>query len=238
MSALEEALTQARRAVVAAQEALRLAERAAGVASNGTAETGLGEVTVRRINVVEEDGTLRMVIGNSTHARMAPMRGRLVKHPGREATAGILFVNDEGTECGGLQFGGRTRGDQVEQGGYIAFDDFEQNEGFRFGMSQDNGVSTRFLEFSDQPAWSLVDLVNELEHLPEDEHAGVYQRYFGEVDGRGRSRMRLATEADGSAQLVLRDGHGRDRLRLVVPAEGHPRIELVSLDGQARSLIP
>jgi hypothetical protein len=236
--ALADALTAAREAHAAASEALRRAEAAAGAAGAEVDASVVDELTVKRINVVEDDGTLRMVIGNSTHGRVLPMRGREVVHPGRDATAGLLFVNDEGTECGGLQFGGYRREDGKEQAGFLTFDDYEQNESFRFGQVQDSDGSRKFLEFSDLPPWSLADLIEEIEGLEPDEAASVQERYLAGESGLGRSRMRLARENDGSVRLVLRDGRGQDRLRLVVPEDGDPTIEILDADGIPRSLLP
>jgi hypothetical protein len=237
MSELDDTLAAAREAYDAASKALRLAEEAAGQAGASTRASVLDELTVKRINVVEDDGTLRIVIGNSAHGRTMPMRGRFVQHPGRAETAGILFVNDEGTECGGLQFGGGRASDGVEHGGYLTFDDYEQNESLRFGQAQDARGSRKFLEFSDQPEWSIADLVEEIEGLDPEEAARVQQGYFQSENGLGRSRMRLAREEDGSVRLVLRDGEGRDRLRFIVPAEGDAVVEVVGPEGHTRSLL-
>jgi hypothetical protein len=237
MSELDDTLAAARAAYHAATTALRLAEEAAGQAGVFPPGPVLDEVTVKRINVVEDDGTLRIVIGNSTHGRTAPMRGRLVEHPGRNASAGLVFVNDEGTECGGLQYAGFRGADGKEQMGYLTVDDYEQNESLRLGMFQNGDATQRFVEFTDQPAWSVVDLVEETEDLDPAAAQAVYDRYVDEVDGRGRSRMRLAREEDGSVRLVLRDGEGRDRLRFVVPAEGDAVVEVVDPAGRARSLL-
>jgi hypothetical protein len=219
-----EALETARAAYEKATEALRLAQAAAD----------RDHLTVKRIDVVEDDGTLRMVIGNSTHARDLPMRGRLVRHPGRRPAAGIIFVDDEGTECGGLQFGGGRSADCIDHGGYFTFDDYEQNESFRFGQSQDESGSRKWLEFVDRPAWSLADMIEELEHAEPAEAATVQERYGAE--GFGTSRLRLFRDPDGSVGLVLRDGAGHDRLRLVVPAEGDVVAEVLDADGIPRSL--
>ena len=62
-------------------------------------------IDVQRINVVEPDGTLRMVISNKSAAPGAIIRGKEYAHPDRQS-AGILFFNDEATENGGLIFGG------------------------------------------------------------------------------------------------------------------------------------
>jgi hypothetical protein len=160
----------------------------------------------------------------------------LLTHPGRNDTAGLTFVNREGTECGGLTFGGFRGPDGKEQVGYLAFDDYEQNESFRMGRNQTGDLATTWLEFVDRPDWSLMDLVEELERAEPGEAAEIQARYAGD-EGYGVSRMRLAREEDGSVGLTLRDGAGRDRLRLVVPAEGEPVVEVVHADGTSRSLL-
>jgi hypothetical protein len=232
-----EALAAAREAHARATEALRLAEGAARAAGVEGTPAVVDRLTVKRIDVVEDDGTLRMVIGNSDHAHDVPMRGRLVRHPGRARMAGILFVDDEGTECGGLQFGGGRTADGVDHGGYLTFDDYEQNESFRLGQAQDAAGSRKWLEFSDLPDWSLVDMVDEIEGLDPEKADEVQERYLAGEDGLGRSRMRLAREDDGSVGLVLRDARGQDRLRLVVPADGDVVAEVLDADGIPRSLL-
>ncbi|HET7070667.1 MAG TPA: hypothetical protein VFI40_07570 [Nocardioides sp.] len=233
-----EALAAARAAYERAIEALRLAEGAAREAGIEATPEVVEELTVKRINVVEDDGTLRMIIGNSTMGRTAPMRGRAFEHPGRNPMAGLLFVNDEGTECGGLGFAGRRTGDGKVQWGYFTFDDYEQNECFRLGYGREGGQTEKFLEFSDQPEWSLADLLEELDGVDPVTAAAIQERYFGQADGLGRSRLRLAREEDGSVGLVLRDARGRDRLRFVVPADGEPQLEALDADGVSRSLLP
>jgi hypothetical protein len=234
-----EALETARAAYERATEALRLAEAAARHAGLDVTPATVDELTVTRINLVEDDGPLRLVSGNSTVGDRAPMRGRQVDHPGRTPMAGLLFVNDEGTECGGLGFAGRRAADGAKvQWGYFTFDDYEQNECFRLGYGREGGRTEKFLEFSDQPEWSLVDMVHELEGLERDAAAGVQERYFGQADGLGRSRLRLAREEDDSVRLVLRDARGQDRLRFVVPADGEPQVEVLDADGVPRSLLP
>ena len=83
------------------------------------------EIQVHRINVVEPDGTLRMVISNKD--RLPPVIVKGVAHPEfgePRPQAGLLFYNDEGSENGGLIFGGRKneRGEVVDSGGSLSFD--------------------------------------------------------------------------------------------------------------------
>jgi hypothetical protein len=231
-----EALHTARTAYERATEALQLAEAAAREAGVQVTPRVVDELTVKRIHVVEDDGTLRMIVGNSSIMQTMRIRGRIVEHRGRTAQAGVLFVNDEGTECGGLAVAGRREGGVKEQVASLTFDDYEQNEGFQFGMVQEGSVVERFLEFSDIADWSLVDMVEEMEGLDDGAARGVQERYHDR--GSRASRMRLAREPDGSVRLVLRDARGQDRLRFVVPADGEPQVEVLDVDGVPRSLLP
>jgi len=63
------------------------------------------QITVHRINVVEPDGTLRLVISN--HAALPGIIVHGKEQPFPRPQAGMLFYNDEGSENGGLIFGGR-----------------------------------------------------------------------------------------------------------------------------------
>jgi hypothetical protein len=65
-------------------------------------------ITVHRINVVEPDGTLRMVIADRSQFPGSMFHGKEVPRPDRSAT-GMLFLDDEGTENGGLIFARKTR---------------------------------------------------------------------------------------------------------------------------------
>src|SRR4051812_43417679 len=71
------------------------------------------EIDVHRINVREDDGTLRMTISNTGSAPGIFVKGRERRHPEGRRSAGILFFNDEGTENGGLMFGGAKKDGHV-----------------------------------------------------------------------------------------------------------------------------
>src|SRR5256885_4647178 len=67
------------------------------------------EIDVKRINVREDNGTLRFVLSNSSHAPGIIMHGKERPHPSGRRTAGMLFYNDEGSENGGMTWGGEKR---------------------------------------------------------------------------------------------------------------------------------
>ena len=61
-------------------------------------------ITAHRINIVEPDGTMRMVISNKASAPGLYIKNKEYPHETRH-TAGMIFFDDEGTEDGGLIYG-------------------------------------------------------------------------------------------------------------------------------------
>ena len=81
---------------------------ATAVTRGAQSKQQLDEITVHRINVVEPDGTVRMVIANRARLPGVTVRGKEAK-PDRPY-GGVIFYNDEGTENGGLIFAGHRGG--------------------------------------------------------------------------------------------------------------------------------
>ncbi len=65
------------------------------------------EISVERINLVERDGRVRLVIANEARSPAVVLSGKTLSKPG--GRAGMIFYNDEGDESGGLIFR-RTKG--------------------------------------------------------------------------------------------------------------------------------
>src|ERR1700679_437493 len=81
---------------------------AAGQAIGDARKGAFDEIDVHRINVVEPDGTLRMTISDRAEFPGMIIKGKELPHASRNDSAGMLFFNDEGTENGGMIFGGKS----------------------------------------------------------------------------------------------------------------------------------
>jgi len=64
-----------------------------------------GEVSAERINIVDADGTLRLVISNKDRMHPGVIGGKVIQRS--RPVAGLLFFNDHGDEAGGLTVTGR-----------------------------------------------------------------------------------------------------------------------------------
>ena len=159
-------------------------------------------IQVHRIDVVEPDGTLRMVI--SDHARLPGIIVRGKEQPFDRPQAGMLFYNDEGSENGGLIFGGHrnAQGEITDSGGSLSFDRYDANQ--------------------------IVQLLGVHDH--EDRMAGLVVSDSPEK-APGHRRIWLGRGDDGAATLALMDGAGHKRLLFQVPAEGDPSLLFLDADG-------
>jgi hypothetical protein len=176
-----------------------------GAASIRKGKASFDEITVQRINVVEPDGTLRMVVSN--HARLPGVYHRGKESPPEERPqAGMIFLNDEGTEVGGLIFGGRKneKGEVVDSGGSLSFDRYEGNQVIQLLGVDDKTDRIAGLIVGDNP-WDSKE---------------VHRRI---LVGRGES---------GTATVALSDGQGRKRLVMQVTADGKPSLSFLDAEGK------
>src|SRR2546423_11098578 len=63
------------------------------------------QIDVQRINLVEPDGKVRMIISDKAHFPGSLIKGTEAPRSDRKTT-GLIFIDDDGTEMGGLIFGG------------------------------------------------------------------------------------------------------------------------------------
>lgn len=70
-------------------------------ARHSASNANFDQITVHRINVVEPDGTVRMVLSDKAEFPGAYFMGKEYPRSDRKAT-GMLFNDDEGTETGGI----------------------------------------------------------------------------------------------------------------------------------------
>lgn len=199
-----------------------------GAASDRKKEK-LDAIDVQRINIVEPDGTLRMVISNKAAFPGAIIKGKEYPHEDRK-TAGIVFFNEEGTENGGLIFGGKKDKDgKVESYGHLSFDRYEQDQVLNLEASENETHKRSGLSIVDQPDWPLGDLLN----TPR-----AQWKQFLSTHPLPHQRIYLGRDDDKSAVLRIKDQDGHDRIVVQVAADGSPVIQLLDSSGTVTSQLP
>lgn len=196
------------------------------------------EIDVERINVVEKDGKLRMVISNGARQHPGIVNGKVIKRDGPRPP-GMIFFNHLGDEMGGLVFG-----DNGGKGhfGSITWDKVRGDQviGFRH-LESDNGTAQTGVEIWQQPdvpgdvlmeKWEAVGKIKD-----EAERKAATQAMIDRGEAT-RQRLFLGKRRDNSTAMVMYDVKGRQRLRMQVAPDGSPRLEFLDESGKILYSLP
>jgi hypothetical protein len=212
-----------------------------GFVGKATKKTTLDELTVQRINVVEPDGTLRMVISNKATEPGIIIKSKEHPHPSR-SDAGIIFYNDEGTENGGFLFDGKMGADgNGESSGHLSFDQYEQDQAFVAEYGQKGGKRYSRLVFADNPdvpMSKVVEFSDSISQLPEDEKKKRMAEFVASNHYKVKPRMVLGRMPDESVILGLNDSEGRPRIRMQVAPDGTPSLQMLDEKGKVIGQVP
>lgn len=191
------------------------------------------EIEVERINVREPDGTLRLVISNQTSFPEIPYRGREVPHPNRD-NAGMLFMNEEGTEVGGLVWGGKNEDGVMSSGGSLTFDGYEQDQTVQIMGFQNGARRVSGLFVTDRPEEPMdFSVLERLDSIPAEEQGAA----LAAANMGGSQRAFLGRQGSGASELVLRDAEGKRRLVLSVAADGAAQIAFLDETGAVTRVV-
>jgi hypothetical protein len=202
------------------------------------------EIDVERINIVEPDGKLRLTISNKHRAPDIVMNGKVYHRSGGNS-AGMIFYNDEGTENGGLGFGGETKNGRYSAEGELLFDQYNQDQTVGIMYTDDNGrrsAGLRVWDRPDAPLSELADLVEAIKAMPDGpEKERKMEAARNEARRRGLAgaqRVMVGKTPDKAAVVMLADPQGHTRLRLAVDSLGAPRLELLDAQGKVTYSLP
>jgi hypothetical protein len=209
-----------------------------------TQKTRFTEIDVERINIVEPDGSLRMVISNRPRSIGPIYKGKPFGYPGG-GRPGIIFFNDEGTENGGLTFTGRKRDDGTYSSSVgMSFDQFNQDETLTLRYSDENGRKASAITIADRDTRDIYDLIMQRDSINKmtdsTARTAALQRLFGPRDGvpLAATRVYLGRDRSKSALLNLYDPNGKPRLRLKVDSLGLASLEFLDEQGAVTSRFP
>ena len=224
----------------------------AALLSGFTAEGGstrFDTITVQRINVVEPDGKIRMVLSNNRRFPGLMIHGREYPHEDRKArnTAGMLFFDADATESGGLTYGGKKDAQgNISRWGHLSFDRYDQDQMFTISAEDDGtnfGSAIRMLELPSWPIQEYLDLVARIQNMPPEQQQAALDEFW-KTHPRGNTRTVFssatypATPGNNYNSLQLQDTSGKDRARLQVDGDGNPSLEFLDAAGNVTHRYP
>jgi hypothetical protein len=206
--------------------------------------TRFTEIDVERINIVEPDGKLRLVIANRPRSIGPIYQGKPFGYPGG-TRPGLIFFNDEGTENGGLTFTGRRRDDGTYTSSVgMSFDQFNQDETLTLRYSDENGRKTTGITIAERDERDIYELVMQRDSINRiadtSARRAALEKLLGPRNGvpLRSARVYLGRDPAKSAVLSLSDPLGRPRLRLRVDSLGNASLEFLDASGAVTNRFP
>ena len=210
----------------------------------GSQNTKFTEVDVERINIVEPDGKLRMVISNRPRSIGPIYKGTPFGFPGG-GRPGMIFFNDEGTENGGLTFT-RSRGadGRYRASSGFSFDQFDQDQILYFQYSDNNGRRRTGMTIADRADVNIFDLIQQRDSImkmPEGAaRTASLEKLMGPRDGVPMFAQRIYVGRDPSKNAVvnLSDKNGKLRIRMMVDSLNRPSLDFLDETGKVTHSFP
>lgn len=205
--------------------------------ARATKKAEFDELTVQRINVVEPDGTLRLTISGNARFPGTPVKGREIPRPDRTHMAGMIYMDDDGTEIGGFSWGGKTVDGKTKAFGQITFDRYRGDENISLGTDESDGKLYTGMEIRDSYSGLEATLEPErIRALPPEQQDAAWAAW--KKKHPSTQRIALGRDKDGSVVHAMKDTKGRLRLLMLVSSDGEPSIQLMDAEGKVTARIP
>ncbi len=196
------------------------------------------EIDVKRINVKDDDGKLRMVIANKDRQHPGVSDGIPLER--KRPTPGIIFFNEAGDEMGGLVIG--NNGGKGHFGSFT-FDKVkgDQTIGFRH-LEGDDGKYSAGLAIWQQPYKPYSELKPKLDELRKITDKSAREAAYRKMLDDGEvmtDRLFIGKSRDDDKSVVaLSDIKGKPRLVMSVEPTGNPKLEFLDENGKVIYSLP
>jgi hypothetical protein len=209
-----------------------------------------GEIDVERINIVEKDGTVKMIITNVD--RFPNGTAKINDRPtneNRKKRSGMLFFNEDGIECGGFIYDGRKTEKGHSAGLSLTYDQYDGDQVLQLITEDYKEGDKRFvgssLRFNDRPSKESqlrnAEIMKELDELRKKDPNASREKYkeyeaaglIGEVP-----RMMLGKSRSESNGLFLFDNKGMPRAMFHVDKQNNAKLDFFDEKGNIIASFP
>lgn len=196
------------------------------------------EIDVERINIVEKNGKLDMVISNQERQHPGISNGKVIERKSPRPP-GMIFFDQSGDEMGGLVFGENGGNGHF---GMFTWDKVKNDQTMAFSyLESDNGTYQSGLQMWQQP------------NIPSEVVSAKYEAARKITDETKRkaaiqamidnnalmtNRLFLGKRRDNSNELMMSDIKGRPRIRLKVAPDGTPKLDFLDEVGKVIYSLP
>ncbi|WNO59613.1 hypothetical protein [Rheinheimera sp. MMS21-TC3] len=198
-------------------------------------------LTVQRLNVVEADGTVKMLITNAARFPTTEQVNGRVLNEDRKKRSGMLFFNEDGIEAGGFIYDGSKTETGHSAGMSLTFDKYDGDQVMQLlTVDQRRGDKRRLssgLAFNDRPEFEtqqgVRDIMRELSQITDiterRKKAAEYEEK-GLIGGATRVLLGKTGEKNNGLFLFAKDGS--PRAMFYVDEQDNVKLEFLNAKGE------
>jgi len=195
------------------------------------------EIDVERINIVEKDGQLKMVISNRERQHPGISNGEIIKRDYKRPP-GIIFFNQVGDEMGGLIYG-----DNGDTGhfGSLTWDKFNGDQTIGFRHLENDGEYSSGLFIWQQPNIPGAVMVAKLDSIRNIKDAEIRKSEYQKMRDKNlltSNRLYLGKNRQNASILKMNDIKGKERIIMQVDSVGNPTLKFLDEMGSIIYSIP
>lgn len=208
------------------------------------------EIDVERINIVEKDGTVKMVITNvDRFPNGTDIINERPTNSDRKKRSGILFFNEDGIECGGFIYDGKKNENGHSSGLSLTYDQYDGDQVMQL-LTQDVAQGDkRFvsstLAFNDRPSkesqLKTMEIMTELEELRKRDPKAMQEKqreYEAQGFLGGVPRVMLGKSRSQNNGLFLFDDKGMPKAMFYVDKENNAKLDFFDDKGNVIASFP
>ena len=209
---------------------------------NTTNNQKFGTIDVERINIVEKDGTVKMVI---TNVQQFPNGNDTINsrpvNTDRKKRSGMIFFNEDGIECGGFIYDGTKTKDGHSAGISLSFDQYDGDQVMQLLTTDKKRNGKRYktggLIFNDRPdketQLGISKIHKELDAIKDRKlRRQKYKEYEEKGLIGGAPRIYLGQTGSKNNGLFLFDNKGRKRANFYIDKNNNVKLEAYDENGK------
>lgn len=192
------------------------------------------EITVERINIVEPDGKLKMVLSNSARQHSGMFEGEVLLE--RSRPPGMIFFNEEQDEVGGLVYSGNKKDGS---GMVLSFDQYKNDQvmQMRYERNGEGKQMYGMVMWDRHEKLTLPKLIKTLDSLKTNgisDNDKITQILENMNDGNPISAQRMFTGKNSKEQvgMFIKDEFGKDRINIYIDENNIPRFQILDKEGK------
>ncbi len=210
-----------------------------GAAHEARVNATFDTLTVHRINIVDREGKLALVLTNHDDYPPPIVNGKVEKRSSGTEN-GLLFYNERGDEQGGLTWTGTKHPDGTyESGDSLSYDSVTTDQLLQVNDGNDNGKLYAYMVGWNRPRYDTPEMQSVLDQLKKantlDERRAILAQH---PDLRAATRFLFGYDPDNTAQVMLADGKGQPRIKMFVTASGTAELQFLDANGKVTAQFP